>query len=104
LESAAAPSSPLESRGIGRLSCCSHRNRNTCGLYHCPRCVGPAKTLQPVVVDDDEITDLRRQFAAMTAERDQALADVRFITLAKNCWRQIVMASYPVLSPKEQNT
>jgi len=40
----------------------------------------------------------------MTAERDQALADVRFITLAKNYWRGIAMASHPVLSPKEQNT
>jgi hypothetical protein len=52
----------------------------------------------------DAIGELRRQLASMTAERDQALADVRLLTLAKDHWRRIAMESDPTLTSKEKNT
>jgi hypothetical protein len=38
----------------------------------------------------------------MTAERDQALEDVRLLTLAKNPWRRIAMETDPAIPLKEQ--
>lgn len=66
----------------------------------------PRRSTQIVLIpEDSEITDLRRQLAAMTAERDQALADVRLLTLAKDHWRRIAMENDPSLQPsnKEQS-
>lgn len=63
---------------------------------------GPSKVVLLVV--DDEISRLQRDLATVTAERDQALADVRLLTLSNNHWRRIVTENDRAISSKEQNT